>query len=302
MRQTGDIHWVHAPRAALDIAWSDRADGIVFERFFAGYDRAFVLPDEKEGVDGFVDCLALNHPPAHDDLVARYGAFREYCLIAKDAHGPAGGANFIVFHDGGAVVTANLNYCYVEPDARGRGHLRRLVAAIGHVIAADFDYAGQPLIFLEQNDPLAMSEDAYARDSAFTGLDQVDRLRIWTKLGARLVDFAYVQPPLSAKHDPETGLAFAVIGADENTIPACLLRDHLERFFAISVLKGEPVASEPNAAAQIAELDRMCRDGLLVALHDPAQLIARAPTRAAMLALLRDGAKPSLRALLAGNR
>ena len=46
------------------------AGNALFDRFFALYDLAFILPSEKEQRSGFVDCLALNHGTAHARLAA----------------------------------------------------------------------------------------------------------------------------------------------------------------------------------------------------------------------------------------
>jgi GNAT superfamily N-acetyltransferase len=282
----------------LRIQITDIGEGPVFDRFFAGYDRAFVLPDEKEDRDGFHACLALNHGAARAELERRYGRFREICLVADDADGsPIGGANLIAmpWHgDSGTIVTANLNYLYVDGENRGRGHLRRLVTAISEIVSgmfAETDGVAPALIFLEQNDPFAMSDASYARDTEFTGLDQMDRLRIWARLGAKLVDHPYVQPPLSADHAPDASLIYAVLGADAATLPACLVADHLRRFFGISVLKGAPLDGDPTARAQLATLDAGCAAGATIALLDPAPLLGRVTNRGEARALL--GAMPA---------
>lgn len=240
----------------LTLEITDRGDGPVFERFFAGYDRAFVLPDEKEDRAGLVECLALNHGEAHRALAARMGWFRELCLIASDEDGDVvGGANLIALRlapDGmSPIASANLNYVYVEPAARGRGHLRRLVAAIAGVVAEQTGLR-DPLIFLEQNDPFAMTAEEYRRDSAVAGIDQLDRLRIWARMGARIVDIDYVQPALSPDQQPDEGLVFAVLGASADTLPACVVAEHLRKFFGISVLKGAPLEDDATSRTLLA--------------------------------------------------
>lgn len=274
----------------LTLEITDIGEGPVFDRFFEGYDRAFVLPDEKEDREGMVECLALNHGDAARALAQRYGKFREICVVARDETGMAvGGANLIVLHldicSAEPLVSANLNYLYVEPEARGRGHLRQLVETIGATIGEMAESATPPLIFIEQNDPLAMSAEAYARDSQFTGLDQLDRLRIWAKLGARIVDIDYVQPPLSGDQAPDDGLIYAVIGAPDRTISACVIAAHLRRFFGISVLKGRDIDSDLTARQILDELDAKCDEATAIALLDPLPLLAELPDRAAIEAL-----------------
>ena len=227
----------------------------VLRRFFEGYDRAFILPDEREEFDGFVQCLALN--TTHRNA---YG--RRHCEVAmafEDADGMLlGGANFLAATTaGGNAATVALNYVYVEAAARGRGLLRRILADVRRtaLTVLDLDPNGpQPVLFIEQNDPLRLSAQAYAADSAHSGLDQIDRLAIWARIGARVVDFPYIQPALSPDQQPDDGLIYAAIDYPGDAVPAALLHDHLQSFFGISVLKGEAEAPGGPAASQLAAL------------------------------------------------
>jgi hypothetical protein len=260
----------------LTLNLSDSADDPAFARFFAGYDRAFVLPDEKEDIAGFRACLALNHAPLHDRLAATYGPFRELCCAGFADGTFIGGANFIAMPHPSGLVSANLNYIYVEPGSRRQGWLGRLVRAIDALIGTMFAGAehAERLIFIEQNDPVRMSEEDFARDSQLTGLDQFDRLRIWARLGAKLVDFAYVQPPLSAEQKSDPNLLYSVLGARRDCLDAGVLEGHLRRFFGISVLKGASVAAEPAAAQQLASLHALADEGQAIALLDPMRALA----------------------------
>ncbi|WEK47236.1 MAG: hypothetical protein P0Y56_02835 [Candidatus Andeanibacterium colombiense] len=274
--------------AALSLAETDEADGAIFERFFAAYQQAFTLPDETEDRDGFAACLALNRGQEHARLAARFGEFRELCVIASDAGGMVGGANFIAIAPDpallGAPVTANLNYLYVCPEARGRGALRRFLAALHRRIGTLFGGGERPVaLFIEQNDPFRMSREAYERDSAHSGMDQFDRLRIWLRMDARVVDFPYVQPPLSAEQEADETLIYSVMGIAAPEIPAALLRRHLAAFFGISVLKGAPLEAVPSAIAQLDALDRMAAAGQGVALLDAAPLLGPTGDPAALL-------------------
>jgi GNAT superfamily N-acetyltransferase len=260
---------------------TDQGDGAVFDNFFAGYDQAFVLPDEKEDADGFRACLALNHGAEHERLTAEYGPFREICLIAEDpATGArAGGANLIAMpiadREGRRRITANLNYVYVDPKMRGKNYLGRLMGSIEALVSTLFETAdGDVLIFIEQNDPFAMSAQSYARDTHYTGLDQIDRLRIWARRGAMVVDFPYAQPPLSADQEADHNLLYSVLGARAQALDSCVLAGHLQHFFGISVLKGAPIETQPTAAAQIDSLRQSCHAGTDVALLDPGPLLA----------------------------
>lgn len=247
------------------------ADGAVFARFFAGYDKAFVLANEKEDEEGFRRCFALNFGDDYARLSALYGPYSEVCLIAEKDGVEIGGANFIAMPIDARTISANLNYIYINQGARGRGHLARLLGGVRETLAALFPGRAQTLVFVEQNDPFRMSADDYRRDTAFTGLDQFDRLRIWAKLGARVVDFAYEQPPLSAEQDADDTLVYSVLGAE--MLSACALEAHLTRFFGVSVLKGADLASNAPAQAQLAALKAACERGEAIALRDPARLL-----------------------------
>jgi GNAT superfamily N-acetyltransferase len=254
---------------ALDVRLSDDPEWDRLSAFYDAYDRAFVLADEKETLAGFKACLALNHGAAHRELSQRYGPFRELVALALDTDGAvAGGANFIAFRDGPRVTT-NLNYIFVEAGCRRRGVFRALIGVVQREArrAAGAEPDAELRIFIEMNDPLRMDPEAYALDSRHTGLDQFDRLRIWDRLGARLVDFDYRQPALSSGQAAEEGLLYGVLGAPEaRTIDPCLLEAHLARFFSISVLKGRDARAEPVGGAQLDWLAERCRQGEGVAL------------------------------------
>ncbi len=281
------LHPIEAPAqidtaSGLRLHLTTRGDTPVFERFFTGYDRAFVLPNEKELREGFESCFALNHGAEYARLSALYGPYCEVSLTAEHEGREIGGANFIAMPtDDGAAITANLSYIYIEENARGRGYLGRLCAAAREAIRAVFaaSEAISVLIFIEQNDPFRLSEEDYRRDTAFTGLDQLDRLRIWRKLGARVVDFPYRQPPLSDAQGVDDTLLYSVLGARDASLPACVLAGHLRRFFGVSVLKGAPIESNGAAHAQISALARACAGGVAIALLDPGALLDKLAAR-----------------------
>lgn len=226
----------------------------VLKAFYAGYDRAFVLPDERENLDGFVDCLRLNQ--TLPSLFGRYHS--EQVLVVTEADGALlGGANFLAIGmtaPGGPPVSLALNYVFVEAAARGRGLARVLIDAVQRMAALALtgsDRGPEPAVFIEQNDPLALSAAEYAADTAHAGIDQVDRLAIWSSLGARLVDFPYVQPALSADREPDDGLIYAALRFPWDSISPAWFHDHLQSFFGVSVRKGAPLADDPVSMSQL---------------------------------------------------
>lgn len=278
----------------LHFRFTDRADDGVLDDFFPAYDRAFVLENEKERVEGFHACLALNDGAAHRTLRERYGPFRELIATARnEPDGPViGGANLLVTQlpampelpglpdlAGAAAASIghslNLNYLFVDPRQRGRG-LGGCIQRACFEVAANLsrEWGGKRhggVAFLEVNDPFRLTPEAYRLDTAHAGIDQVARLGYWARAGARVLDWPYVQPALSDTQGDDDTLAMAVIGATAAALPAGLLAHHLERFFAISVLKGQPLADSPSATAQLAELAARHRAGASIGLLDLAR-------------------------------
>jgi GNAT superfamily N-acetyltransferase len=255
----------------LLIRAADDSAGATFADFYAGYDRAFTLPAEKEERAGFVECLALNRGPAFRRVCAELGPFRELVLVAEVAGQPVGGANvFAAPLPEHGVVAINLNYVYVLPGRRGRGLLRGLVAAGRELVEWLFP-GPAPVIFLELNDPLLLSAQQYAADTAAAGVDQFDRVVIWSRLGVRIIDVDYVQPPLSPAQPADDSLMLGVLAEPGFRLGGALLAEHLRRFFAVSVLKTGDLTGNESAAAQV----RAARARPEIALLDPAPELDR---------------------------
>lgn len=260
-----------------------RPDDPHLQRFHAAYDAAFILPDEKEDLDGFRACLALNEGEAYERLAALYGPYREMVvLLTQGAHGPVlGAANFIAFAGDGSDPTISLSYIFVDANLRRRGVFGRLMHFVREEAREAFAWPEgdipAPLIFIEMNNPVKMSPEDYALDSAHAGLDQVDRLKIWERRGARLVDIDYRQPPLSQDQAPEEGLLLGVLGAGgAETVSACRLAAHMRRFFGVTVLKGGDIAASPVARQQIEALEGACARGETIALTGFEEVFAAA--------------------------
>ncbi|AMK20485.1 MULTISPECIES: hypothetical protein [Sphingobium] len=266
-----DCTWDLTIGSDLQVKATERPDSLVLARFFAGYDQAFLLPDEREELNGFKTCLALN-----PECRRRFGRFhRELVLIIENGQSHLlGGANFLATKmtdvpEGHPEVAVALNYLFVEEAARGQGLSRRLLSAVAILANRSVglpDEASWPAIFIEQNDPLAMSLENYAADTAHSGIDQVDRMALWARLGATLIDFPYVQPALSVQQEPDESLAYAAVSFPLWAIDAGYFRGHLESFFGISVLKGGNPAFDPAAAPQLALLAKMAEQGATVPL------------------------------------
>lgn len=249
-----------------------RPDDPQLPRFYAAYDAAFVLPDEKEDIEGFRACLSLNEGEAYERLSALYGPYREMViLLTAGAHGPVlGAANFILFAGDGTDPTVSLSYIFVDAGQRRRGLFGLLMHLVRQEAAEAFIWppgeTPAPLIFIEMNDPVKMSPDDYALDSRHSGIDQFDRLKIWERRGARLIAIEYRQPPLSAAQAAEDELLIGVLGSRGAALSACRLLAHMRRFFGVTVLKGQAPEANPIAAQQIAQLEAACAREESVAL------------------------------------
>lgn len=264
----------------LHVAATDGPDSDIVDQFYRSYERAFVLPNEKEPISCFRTCLALNHAPAYGPLASRFGAYREIMFVARepDSERLVGGGNFIVFsHARPSAVapplhpTAHLSYIFVEPSARRQGMLDRLIGAVTPLATAALPLTASShlRIFIEQNDPLLLSAEDYEADTRLTGLDQVDRIAIWARRGARIVDFPYIQPPLSDDLREDETLALSLLDPHSADVCACVVHDHLAAFFAISVLKGRDPLDNAAAARQLIDLRVRCKRYERLALLDP---------------------------------
>jgi len=235
-------------------------DSWILDEFLVEYDKAFVLPDEKETSEGFRQCMLLNEGGAHDRLVSRFGPFGEFVIVAKDSQGRfVGGINMLAYRapeageNGDDLFGIALNYAFVAKAFRRQGHLGKLVQ-IAREVAADALNARPEafLVFLEINNPTKMSQEDIHLDSELSGIDQDARLLVWERIGASVIDVDYVQPPLSDDGQaPETRLLLAVIApTPRQQLDSERLRAHLERFFGISVLKGKDLPEVAMAQIQ----------------------------------------------------
>jgi GNAT superfamily N-acetyltransferase len=243
---------------------SDRVDDGVLDAFWPVYDQAFVLPGEKEERSGFEACLRLNAGHESDVLRERWGPFVELVLVAQDAGSGEviGGANaLLAAQPAGSpfAYSIALNYLFLDRRSRGRGASHRLLDALREAAAAAAARVGlpgdrAPIVFVELNDPFRLSAADYALDSSIAGIDQIDRLAVWARHGARILAFDYCQPALSAEQEDDPTLVLGVLGVDAPDLDAGVLAAHLDRFFAISVEKGRPRPVDGAAHRQLQAL------------------------------------------------
>jgi len=185
----------------------------------------------------------MNSGQPYAELSETYGPFREFtCLASSSKDSIIGGVNFIAFpviknqNQGGPIALVNLNYIFIDQEHRRRGLFRRLVRSIpeaayrllsvtnpSDIPVVATEYSQNVHIFIEQNDPFRMPQEDYELDSRLTGLDQRQRIAIWAKLGAKLIDFPYAQPPLSSSQEADHTLVYGILGANEDQLDSCEL-------------------------------------------------------------------------------
>jgi hypothetical protein len=275
--------WTAILDPSVDVIVTTDPGAPVLDTFYTAYDQSFVLPSEKEELAGFRACLQLNDGPQYERLSAEFGPFREIIatLSPKGSNDLIGAVSLVALagaDTAGPCVTANLSYVFIAHPFRGRGWLRRLLAIVERLVSGLFDFeptgaSPRTLIFLEQNDPLELSPEDYALDSTHAGIDQFDRLRIWQKMGVRLLRLPYAQPALAPGQLPTTGLLYGVLHPQGPTLESCLLKSHLKGFFGVSVLKGRALETDPVAGPQIAWLERLCTQREDIDLLDPGPVL-----------------------------
>src|SRR5215510_9545133 len=105
-----------------------------------------------------------------------------------------------------------------------------------------------PLVFVEVNNPLRMSPEEIADDTAHAGIDPYRRYRHWLRSGLRPLDLAYVQPPLRLGESPVRYLDL-FCNSNLPSVPSAVVLHHLRAFISISVLKGKSADGDPDFAA-----------------------------------------------------
>jgi GNAT superfamily N-acetyltransferase len=239
--------------------------------FCREYRPAFVMPSERESRYGFRLCLSLNGAAGAAAQV-RFGPGREHIALLRDCTGAvAAGMNFICFPmPGRAAMSVHTTYVFVAPAWRGHGLLRGVYRATERIARAYGRECGLPddlsVLFIgEQKDPFRMTLEAFRTAATAYGPDAFDRLAMWGQLGARVLRFRYVLPPLRAHGPPDATLFLRVLFRDElgdarpdaapRHVDADVLHEHLRRFFGLSVAKGlyDP-ADRPEVRAQMAQL------------------------------------------------
>ena len=158
------------------------------------YTAEFPDADERESLANMENYLRLKEQ-------GWYGSNNYHIIMALDEdHRVVGGgiADYLAGPNVGIV-----EFIVIQPSLRGRGLGRQLLAELATSFTQDSLRAGHAAlsgICGEVNDP-------YRRCEVEEHLDGFARLRMWHRFGFRLLDFPYVQPPLSEHQAAVTGIA-----------------------------------------------------------------------------------------------
>ena len=256
-------------RDSLKIRFINRKGQEDFQTLYNFYLSFFCLPDETETFEGFEKTLELN---TDKSLLQKYGNYEEswFYLSKEDGENEiVAGANFSVYsadktlyETQGLKGTVHITYIFVENAYRSLGLAKYLLNLIEKYSEQFIGGEGQIAYFCEQNAPEMMSAEEYFSDNLCALVDQCDRLIWWDKTGFKRLNFNYIQPPLNPGQNPCTNLTLNVKSGLQLRFPAPVVSFHLERFFAIAVLKGSDPMKDPTFVAQMEDLKRVETIGL----------------------------------------
>jgi hypothetical protein len=232
------------------------ADDPRFAELYALYERMFPLPAEREPPEAFFEVLALNR---HAEVQRVLGPWHEAVLAVHAGHGgPVVGGHVYgvttsrAHRELGCIASVQAIYTFFDPSVRGRTPMSKIeqelqaraLRAVGHTGAP----AIPPLIFVEVNNPLRMTAQQIADDTAHAGIDPYRRYRHWLSSGLRPLELSYVQPPLRAGGDAVRYLDL-FCNSRLASVPGAVILNHLRAFISIAVLKGRPADDDPDFAA-----------------------------------------------------
>jgi GNAT superfamily N-acetyltransferase len=226
---------------------SDPADPAL-DGFYALYARIFTLVEEREPIEGFRKVLALNSDPLAQK---HFGPFVEEIVLAVESgtNRILGAMNHVFYRylndqAGSFGASCQLNFICVDQRHRSRGIASLLLKNLSERLSS-YSGAVRPSAFItcEQNNPARMTAEQVSQDTSASGTDPYERMKWWVKRGYRKLDFPYRQPPLSPEQESCEYLDYFVhfVSPDEYreplSLPAPVLREHLRRFFFVSVGK-----------------------------------------------------------------
>ncbi|HEY0484470.1 MAG TPA: hypothetical protein VGD37_43415 [Kofleriaceae bacterium] len=232
------------------------ADDPRFEELYGLYERLFPLPAEREPPEAFFEVLALNRNPQVQHAL---GPWHEAILVVQAGQGgPVVGGHVYgvttsrAHRELGCAASVQAIYTFFDHLVRGRTPMSQIERELQARASRTFDDRGapitiSPLIFVEVNNPLRMTPEQIADDTAHAGIDPYRRYRHWLNSGLRPLELSYVQPPLRTGEDAVRYLDL-FCNSSLSSVPSSVILGHLRAFISISVLKGRPADDDPDFA------------------------------------------------------
>jgi GNAT superfamily N-acetyltransferase len=170
-------------------------DGTLEEFYETLYVSQFPDPSERESLANMARYLHLKEQGWYGD--------NDYHLLVMESGGRAIGGSVSDYLAGPNAGV--IEFLFTAPTHRGRGHGSMLMGATRRLLARDAASAGKRLeaIVAEVNDP-------FHRFEMTDSMDPFERALVWASWGFAKAEFPYVQPALSHRQAPVTGLMLAV--------------------------------------------------------------------------------------------
>ncbi len=192
------------------------ANGALLEAFDVLYTNGFPDPDERESFEGILQRVASAEAVPRTAIVLHLDPATDKLLggVVADWYGEIGAIHLI--------------YLIVDERVRRGGIARLLIDEGVKMIVAHLKKVEKVKVknlFFESNNPLKTEVDNF---------DPQTRLRIFTRLGARMVPVTYVQPPLEegmGEVDNLLLLSFCQFNATGGSVPAEDIKAFLKTFY-----------------------------------------------------------------------
>lgn len=196
-----------------------QANKKLVKQFFELYvdPRNFPDKDEREEPDIIQERIRTSSPNPHTHLA----------IATTPQEEVIGGAIVELYPQSQCVL---LTYLFVNPDLRKTGIARKIIQDEEGLQKGIQLFENQyntkvKAVFFETNNPLKTTKDS---------LSPADRLKVFTKLGAKWVDIPYVQPPLDADKAPVDNLhlcTFPTFNNDNILLENQTITTFLEEFY-----------------------------------------------------------------------
>jgi len=231
-------------------------NGRELKKFYSAYKKVFTLREEQESYSGFKRVMGFNK---RKDLKEKYGFFEEVIINYLLKGEVIAAVNFSVYSMPsfikkryGIDATSHIIYIFVDKKYREHGLGSRLL--LDAEKTARKIMKGKTMFFIDENNPRKMSIKE-RKESYRCGTSEKKRILWWENHGFKELDFNYIQLPLGLKEKACKYLMLAV-RTRKNNIPSEIVKEHLERYFSLSVLKGQEAENNVYFKKEKRELEK----------------------------------------------